>query len=147
MSSIDKIAAVYEVALEKRAMEEVYETYGVDGYLPPGYADAFFEMEKDAGLMSGVASLGKSMAQSGGKLMAQGGTKMNLARDAAGKAVGHNFEFTGKGLGQWAQHHGGRALRATGRAIESNPGTATAIAGGTAAAGLGGAAMLAGRRN
>lgn len=124
MSSIDKVAAVYEIALEKRAMEEVYETYGVDGYLPPGYAGAFFEMEKNAGIAPGgvFTALRRGLANTGSGLV-----KNTRAAVSGGKAgIGDTLKNTaGKGM-MWAAR---------------NPGTTAAIGGGVA---LGGA-MLAGR--
>lgn len=127
---MNKIAA-YQVALEnleaeKRA-EHLIDVYGTsEGYLPQPYLLAFDQLEKEANI---VANFGKALKATGGNMMRAGGTGTQRVN---GRLA---YKFTGKGLKQFGQHYGGRALRAMGR----NPGATLAVGGlGTAgAAGLG----------
>ena len=66
MKTAEKVASAYEAAFvnaEKQAsLEFVKEAYGVEGYLPLGYAEAFLEKE------AVLAGLGKMVARGGSAL-------------------------------------------------------------------------------
>ena len=144
---MNKIAA-YERALveleTEKLAEQVYETYAIDGYLPPGYAEVFMAMHKEANAATEtIGATGKLRNWVIGKGAKLHGYGKEMAAQGAKNLGGATPGLTGE-----LQNVGGRLLQRAGTTMVENPYLSTAGAGlGTAALGYGGYRMLRGKPN
>jgi hypothetical protein len=118
---MDKIAA-YEQALSEleteKLAEEVYELYGVRGFLPAGYAEVFMAMHKEANVATGaVGALGKlrNWVVGAGAKMSRFGNEQTLKglENLTGKAAPSM-------LGE-LRHTGGSLIHRAGNFVQQNP--------------------------
>ena len=131
---MNKIAA-YERALVERdtekLAEQVYEAYAVKGYLPPGYAEVFMAMHKEANLATGaVSTMGKlrNWMMGAGRKMSTYGSEM--AEKGLGKLTAPGVT---PGIAGELQHTGGKILHSAGNFVQANP----YLTAGIGAAGIG----------
>lgn len=142
--SIDKVAAVYGAAFQKIAEDEIYERYSVNGYFPPGYAEAFMAKEAgEGGLISGGIKWLGHQASRGGAAM-QRGVATELRGGLANPLHGSQLSSSVPTGMQKLRHATGSVLSSAGKTVQKNPLTAAAL--GTAGVGtVGAAGILAGR--